>query len=211
MAMANSAPTPVIIAATGANSHYSPPSTSPNTSPNSSPRTSPHTSPLSSPTPVLNSKRRNSTTTTQPISIIGSSSRFQKMKLEASTPHASPLIGSSPKKSWFSAFFSKAEKETKQKVIKETNGIVSDKSLLEITEEVTRVLKQLNISWDIIDSQNLVASSKSPSVAVKFLVEITNLDSGSSSSHFVSFVHQESGNGSDYDELCAKIQEELHL
>lgn len=87
-----------------------------------------------------------------PVAILGASNRLEQMKLEASTLHpGSPIIGSSPKKSWFSSFFSKSEKEKKSSSASEipSNGIISHKLLPEILQEIEKALKTYNVKFSL--------------------------------------------------------------
>lgn len=88
---------------------------------------SPVSSPRSRRKQLAEMQRRNSSSTS-PVSIMGASNRFQRIKLEETAP-GSPIIGSSPKKSWFTSFFAKADKEKEP-----PQGILSRKPLTEITK-----------------------------------------------------------------------------
>jgi len=136
-----------------------------------------------------------------PISMLPQHHRFQKIKIEETTP-GSPIIGSSPKKSWFSSFFSKAEKE--QQSNPPPYGIYTKKSIFEITSELQRVFKKLHISYEVLSTQSMKAKSKLP--AVKFDVEISK--TGLEGSYFVSFIVSR-GSADDYHTVCEAVEFEI--
>jgi len=181
---------------------------SPTTSPPASPTTSTQRDHVAS---LLGPKRRN-TNTSSPINIFGASSRFQRMKLEQPAP-GSPIVGSSPKRSWFSNFFSKADKEEKDKTVKEqTFGIYSKKSFLEIVAELQKVLTQLGINWEFLTNQTFKAkfdtsvSENNTTTTVKFTIELLNI--GKDNTILINFIHK-SGPYEAYNEMCEKLHDEL--
>ena len=188
-----------------------------NSSNESSPPTSP-TSPLANnpPSPMaihnrLLIKRRNSSAS-PPVNILTPSARFQKMKLEnITTVSASPIIGSSPKRSWFSSFFSKADKQEEESTNKhkEGFGFSSAKTITEINSELQRVFKDLDITLsETVPNQSYSARFSLPkSPSIKFTVEILNINGKGpkeifppsatpANSYFVNFL-QNSGNPDD--------------
>ena len=112
----------------------------------------------------------------------------------------------SPKKSWFSVFFSKSEKETEKEVILR-QCLSNDKSPYsrnnlnlsfacskpanDIVDDLQRILKAQNISFESLNSQTLAAEAESNSMmnpgTIKFNIEI--LSAGKDNNFLVSFEH----------------------
>ena len=203
------------------------PSTSPtmgSKSPSQSPINTPPLSPLLSKQLTIQ-KRRNSSAS-PPVSIMPNT-RFQKMRLESlQQTSGSPIIGSSPKRSWFSSFFSKTDKDSKDDINNNNNnnipgannsndinkiptepfGVATTKDITEINSEIQRSIKALNITLtDVVNSQLYSLSYQARVPNVKLNLEILNINTGElnnnnkdslSNGYFVNFV-QQSGNLED--------------
>ena len=72
---------------------------------------------------------------------------------------ATPIVGSSPKKSWFSAFFAKADKDPGST---SHPGVASQKSIFEITSALQRGMEKLNITWEMANNRTIRAKSRVP-------------------------------------------------
>jgi len=187
----------------------SPPKVSPEPSPPSSPtvfRTRSDSSPrILSPRlaaiPMLKERRLSNAST--PVAILPQHSRFQKIKIEDMAVPGSPIIGSSPKKSWFSSFFSKVDRETQQPA---AHGIYTKKPVAVITSELQRTLKKMSILYEIENAQLIRARSRVPEI--KFDIEIVR--AGMDGSHFVNFIFQR-GAPEDYNTLCTAIETEMEI
>jgi len=91
------------------------------------------------------------------------------------------------------------------------HGIQTKKPLHEVTSEIQRSFKTLNVSWDFQDEQVYTAKYQTGTTAVKFSIEILHVPSnGKEDGYFLNFVHQ-SGEAEDYDAVCELLQEELEL
>eukprot|EP01119_Soliformovum_irregulare_P016210 TRINITY_DN4662_c0_g1_i2.p1 TRINITY_DN4662_c0_g1~~TRINITY_DN4662_c0_g1_i2.p1 ORF type:complete len:328 (-),score=91.79 TRINITY_DN4662_c0_g1_i2:95-1078(-) len=178
---------------------------------NVSPATTPVMSPRLSPRfQDLNRNRRNSTAS-PPITIAATVSRFHRLKMEEingspeMTP-GSPIIGSNPKKSWFSNFFQKAgEREGEDPDPVQPLGISTMRSLPEIVQQLEDAMRSLNLSWEMASSNIFKVKSDAPHVRI--IIDITSTGTGA---HFINFTPGD-GTAADYQKVVEGIQREMSL
>eukprot|EP01113_Clastostelium_recurvatum_P032458 TRINITY_DN4177_c0_g1_i1.p1 TRINITY_DN4177_c0_g1~~TRINITY_DN4177_c0_g1_i1.p1 ORF type:complete len:718 (+),score=162.91 TRINITY_DN4177_c0_g1_i1:287-2440(+) len=182
---------------------------------------SPLSTGISLPSPSGSPRTAPSSSVGAPTSPINIASRFRRIKLsaEASSPAGSPIIGSSPKRSWFSNFFSGSPKPTRPAV-----SLHSRKSGQVLLDELQRVLDVLRISWRELEPTTYKAQYLSPEGSIiKFTVEILDagrgplgplLDDSSSSKHtgstIINLCHR-GGSPEQFNTLCSKIENECDL
>eukprot|EP01116_Phalansterium_solitarium_P023692 TRINITY_DN8435_c0_g1_i2.p1 TRINITY_DN8435_c0_g1~~TRINITY_DN8435_c0_g1_i2.p1 ORF type:complete len:667 (-),score=226.68 TRINITY_DN8435_c0_g1_i2:240-2240(-) len=191
---------------------------------------------------------------TPPMSINNAAKRFQQMKLSQQPPSmpaalaaesapiavpgtspsaqllvgSAPIVGSSPKRSWFSTFFanSKADKEQQQSgssskataVAEEEFTVLSRLSEEQLCDELERSFRQLRVAfepseqWDNSISYRASYASSRAAGNVKFSVDLLELeaDDDGQAGYKVSF-HLRSGPTDDYNELVSSLKSNLKL
>jgi len=129
--------------------------------------------------------------------------RFQRLKLNQPN---SPIVGSSPKRSWFSAFFQKSEKEPPPK--NEAFGIVSKKLIEVIMIEIQRVFSILNLKIEILNARTLRAYSSTQNGSTSTLiVEILDLQGND---YFINF-EPETGPIELFNAIIEQIEQLINL
>eukprot|EP01112_Ceratiomyxa_fruticulosa_P005304 TRINITY_DN1591_c0_g1_i1.p1 TRINITY_DN1591_c0_g1~~TRINITY_DN1591_c0_g1_i1.p1 ORF type:complete len:757 (+),score=155.94 TRINITY_DN1591_c0_g1_i1:1797-4067(+) len=176
----------------------------------------PPLSPLSSNSPPTSPLVKNASTSsmTSPINI---SSKFRRMKLATeASPQGSPIIGSSPKRSWFSHFFSGSPKAGKEAVT-----FHSRKSGQALTDEIQRSLDALRITWRELDPTTYKAHfMTSEGSIVKFTLEVVDKSQGIGSldpsasvkpAYTVINICHRGGSQEQFNLICQKLEEECDL
>eukprot|EP01117_Protostelium_nocturnum_P007147 TRINITY_DN2563_c0_g1_i1.p1 TRINITY_DN2563_c0_g1~~TRINITY_DN2563_c0_g1_i1.p1 ORF type:complete len:473 (-),score=82.78 TRINITY_DN2563_c0_g1_i1:117-1535(-) len=143
------------------------------------------------------------------ISINNTSNRFHRMKIESqnNTPPGSPIVGSSPKRSWFSTFFSNSERGNQPKKGK-SFSIQSTKSIDLIISNLQTVFKKYHIIWDTLEDNIITARHRSLSspTSLKFNAEVRRM--GENAPNLVSFDFV-SGETIDFDNIWQMIEPDL--
>eukprot|EP01114_Cavostelium_apophysatum_P019936 TRINITY_DN6557_c0_g1_i1.p1 TRINITY_DN6557_c0_g1~~TRINITY_DN6557_c0_g1_i1.p1 ORF type:complete len:611 (-),score=181.84 TRINITY_DN6557_c0_g1_i1:474-2306(-) len=197
------------------------PSVSAPLSPGPSPPASPNVNNISAAhAALLGVNKRRNTNSTSPINIVGASNRLQKMKLDNNPPPGSPIIGSSPKRSWFTSFFAKEKEQNHPQSpnvqhpifgLRETSpvGFETTKPLEEIMAELPRILSKLNVLWEQVGGHLIRVKTEMADPVhgpARFNIEIMNTPDGALNA--VNFVFQ-GGNADIYTTICQRIQEGL--
>jgi len=116
---------------------------------------------------------------------------------------SSPIMGSSPRKSWFSSFFASKEKEKQS--TQASFGIHTAQSHDTVEKELNKCFEKLAIKAKYINPRYKAKFAKDKQV-IKFSVEITQLEKGT----FINFA-QISGRPETYTALFSLIKKELSL
>lgn len=148
----------------------------------------------SAPIPIPNSsppiKKRTSTGNQKGSPLNMATKSLQQLKLESS----SPIIGSSPKRSWFSSFFSKQKEEKPESV-----RIISSKNLNDLTEALTH----LNFSIKMVSNHTVKAKKKIPRKStIKFRIEVLAPEKENQN---IFDLFYRSGDLETYNEVCEEL------
>ena len=142
------------------------------------------------------------------------SSPFQKTTLMVGSPlpSNSPIVGSSPKRSWFSSFFSTQEKQHVSQ--REAFGLYVTKAenLESIQEELERTMNTLKLQFNRLDSHHYQCkyTNTSHNLTFDFKIEILNVHQ-KNYRFFVNFVPLLTKNSPDYSQVWDWFAEELNL
>eukprot|EP00163_Fabomonas_tropica_P010413 TRINITY_DN2053_c0_g1_i3.p1 TRINITY_DN2053_c0_g1~~TRINITY_DN2053_c0_g1_i3.p1 ORF type:complete len:664 (-),score=124.87 TRINITY_DN2053_c0_g1_i3:442-2433(-) len=142
--------------------------------------------------------------------------RFHRQSLTAMQPD-SPVLGSSPKKSWFQGLFSDKEKKQNRKNSKlamspasaggssSTFGLHSELSMEDIMSHLGRALNDLGVVWKVSNNFVIKAKYRGASTSVKFRIEIRAIPGNG---HLINF-YCRSGDVATYRTLYEVLQQEL--
>ncbi|PRP84551.1 hypothetical protein PROFUN_05886 [Planoprotostelium fungivorum] len=161
-------------------------------------------------------KKRSNSNTTSALNISAASNRLQRMKIETSnsTPPGSPIIGTSPKRSWFSTFFANNEKgiQNSNTRAERSYSMTSNKSMDHVINCLTKTFKKYHIIWDNEDKYTIIArhrSLSSPS-SLKFRVSVRpvadEVDDGPATVLHMDYL---TGESYDFDNIWQLIEPDL--
>jgi len=126
------------------------------------------------------------------------------------SPGSSPIIGSNPKRSWFSNFFTGSPQSSPREPPAFTLTTLLDGN--ELAEEIQRALTALNANWDT-DGDNLYSANYKSvdGTEVDFNLEI--MDGKSKQNTDVRIVALTLGKGPShyFNFLCSLFRNEVHL
>jgi len=152
-------------------------------------------------------------TSTSPINI---SDKFRRLKLAtenttpaASLPATSPIIGSNPKRSWFSNFFTGSPQSSPRDVM---FSIPTELDGDELMDELNRTLSALGSQWQLYGEHLLSASYKSlDGTEVEFSVEVMDGKSKLNTDIRVVALTLQKGPPHYFNFLCAQFRNEANL
>jgi serine/threonine protein kinase len=116
-----------------------------------------------------------SVSTSVPINI---NEKFRRIRLDniaPGSPPSSPIIGSNPKRSWFSNFFTGSPQNSPRSDPAHTQAFQTFKDGVELDAEVQRTLSTLKTSWRLAKEESYEADFKAmDGTNIKFSVEVMN-------------------------------------
>jgi len=163
---------------------------------------------------LVNPTRRNSGSSS-PINILGASRRLNRVKLESEVS-SSPIIGSSPKRSWFSNFFSKADKQKSPVIIDNLSTAEriftyrTKKPSSQLHGDLLAALKKMNILYEISGDKIYYATYSNADMPnlLRFTAEIYS--PGEDKMQIVNFA-LESGDVFIFGKVCHQVADYMNI
>jgi len=149
-----------------------------------------------------------------PINI---SDRFRRMRLATesvtpSSPPGSPIIGSNPKRSWFSNFFTGSPQISPRGETTQTYAMQTFKDGVELAAEVQRSLSALKTSWRLAKEDLYEAEYKATDgTCLKFSMEVMNGKNKQEVDIRFVVIALRDGPVHYFNFLCAQVHNEINL
>jgi len=130
----------------------------------------------------------------------------------ASSPPGSPIIGSNPKRSWFSNFFTGSPQNSPRSEPSNTYAMQTHKDGVELDAEVQRTLSALNTSWRLAKEELYEAEYRAADgTGIRFSIEVMNGKSKSDTDIRFVVITLRDGPIHYFNFLCAQVHNEIDL
>jgi serine/threonine protein kinase len=147
-----------------------------------------------------------------PININDKMRRMRLDTVAASSPPGSPIIGSNPKRSWFSNFFTGSPQTSPRGDAPTTYIMQTHKDGVELDAEIQRTLSALNTSWRLSKEELYEAEYRAADgTSVRFLMEVMNGKNKNDVDIRFVVVTLEDGPVHYFNFLCAQVHNEIEL
>lgn len=156
---------------------------------------------------------RDGTSSSVPINI---GEKFRRMRLDnvvASSPPGSPIIGSNPKRSWFSNFFTGSPTNSPRGADPtNTYAMQTHKDGVELDAEVQRTLSALKTSWRLAKEELYEAEYKAADgTGIRFSIEVMNGKNKRDDDVRFVVIALTNGPMHYFNFLCAQVHNEINL